>query len=111
MSYLLDTNILLRSIQKTHQLHAVAAGSVEELLSQGVPLCITAQNLIEFWSVSTRAAVHNGLGLSSQETGAHVGAVRRLSRRSGIVSALRFSHTMNFAPSSSERGYALQRDS
>jgi predicted nucleic acid-binding protein len=72
MSYLLDTNILLRAIQKTHESHILATRSVEDLLTQGVPLCITAQNVIEFWSVSTRAVAHNGLGLSSQETGMHV---------------------------------------
>jgi predicted nucleic acid-binding protein len=76
MSYLVDTNVLLRSIQVSHSLQAVAAGSISSLLRQGQELSITAQNLIEFWTVATRAPEHNGLGLSIDETGQHLAAFR-----------------------------------
>ncbi len=54
MSYLVDTNVLLRSIQVSYPLHAVAVDSISSLLRQDQELSITAQNLIEFWAVATR---------------------------------------------------------
>ena len=67
MSYLIDTNILLRSIQKNHSVHEVAVQAVKTLLSQGEMLCVIPQNLIEFWVVATRPVDVNRLGLSSTE--------------------------------------------
>jgi predicted nucleic acid-binding protein len=42
-----------------------------------VELCFTPQNLGEFWNVSTRPQERNGLGLSIEETEAHVGSIER----------------------------------
>ncbi|MGF1524041.1 MAG: type II toxin-antitoxin system VapC family toxin [Leptolyngbyaceae cyanobacterium] len=67
MSYLIDTNILLRSTQKNHPLREVAVQAVKTLFYQGKPLCVTSQNLIEFWVVATRLINVNGLGLSGTE--------------------------------------------
>ena len=64
MSYLVDTNVLLRSIQETHPMHKAAVSAVELLLEQGEELCVVPQNLIEFWVVATRPIDVNGLGLS-----------------------------------------------
>lgn len=63
MAVLLDTNILLRAIDRTHPMHGDAAASVEVLLGMREPVCITPQNVIEFWSVCTRPIARNGLGL------------------------------------------------
>ena len=64
MSYLVDTNVLLRSVQKSHPMESEAANSIELLLRHREVVSITPQNLIEFWCVATRPEVNNGLGLS-----------------------------------------------
>ncbi|MBF2014499.1 MAG: PIN domain-containing protein [Rivularia sp. T60_A2020_040] len=64
MSYLVDTNILLRSIQENHPMHESSVQAVRKLLAQEETLCIVPQNLIEFWVVATRPLEVNGLGLS-----------------------------------------------
>ncbi len=63
MSYLVDTNVLLRSIQQTHPMHEYSVQAVRILLEQGETLCIIPQNLIEFWVVASPTEV-NGLALS-----------------------------------------------
>lgn len=67
MSYLLDTNILIRLTQKQDPAHAVADRAVEALHLRGEILHITPQNLVEFWGVATRPAPQNGLGLTPVE--------------------------------------------
>jgi predicted nucleic acid-binding protein len=64
MSYLVDTNVLLRSIQQTHPMHESSLQAIRILFEQGETLCIIPQNLIEFWVVATRPIEVNGLGLS-----------------------------------------------
>jgi predicted nucleic acid-binding protein len=63
MSYLVDTNVLLRSAQETHSMHTSSVEAVRILLEQGETLCIVPQNLIEFWVVAARPIEVNGLGL------------------------------------------------
>jgi predicted nucleic acid-binding protein len=72
MSYLVDTNVLLCSVQKSHPMEPAAANSIELLLRERQTVVITPQNLIEFWCVATRPTINNGLGLSID------GAVRRI---------------------------------
>lgn len=67
MAYLVDTNILLRSLQPTHNLHERAVRSVESLLGAGETVCYCAQNVREFWNVCTRPAKDNGLGMTPAE--------------------------------------------
>jgi predicted nucleic acid-binding protein len=62
MRYLVDTNVLLRSIQVSHPLHTDSADSIASLIHQGHELSITAQNLIEFWAVATRPPITKRLG-------------------------------------------------
>lgn len=64
MSYLVDTNVLLRSAQPHHPMHADAVAATLTLKQSGESLCITPQNLIEFWAVATRPISANGLELS-----------------------------------------------
>ena len=82
MSYLVDTNILLRSVQPSHPMHADAAGAVGKLSAQGEQLLIVPQNLIEFWAVATRPTESNGLGLSVD------GAARELVRLKSLFPLL-----------------------
>lgn len=68
MSYLVDTNVLLRSVQKSHPLQSHAVRSINFLLRHPEPVSVIPQNLIEFWAVATRPEIKNGLGLSVDET-------------------------------------------
>jgi predicted nucleic acid-binding protein len=64
MNYLVDTNVLLRSVQDTHPMYKFSVEAIKILLEEGHILCIIPQNLIEFWVVATRPIEVNGLGLS-----------------------------------------------
>lgn len=61
---LVDTNILMCTLQPHHALYALADGALQRLPQQGTRLVIVPQNLIELWAVATRSIEHNGLGLS-----------------------------------------------
>jgi len=64
MKYLVDTNILLRLVQKNSPMHLDTQRAILTLKKQGEFLCIIPQNIIEFWAVATRPLDKNGLGLS-----------------------------------------------
>lgn len=68
MSVLVDTNILLRSVEPSHHHHAVAVAAVSQLLAANTPVYFTLQNVAEFWNVATRPTANNGLGLSIAST-------------------------------------------
>lgn len=63
-AYLLDTNILLRLSKRDSPEFPLIRSALKTLRSQGAPLCYTAQNIVEFWNVSTRPVDRNGHGLS-----------------------------------------------
>lgn len=62
-AYLLDTNIPLPSVQREAPHHSIAVEALRPCL-QGNNVFITAQNLIEFWSVASCPTDANGLGWS-----------------------------------------------
>lgn len=64
MPYVLDTNILLRSVAPGDHQHQVAIDAIERLSSAGEELVTTAQNFVELWNVVTRPVEANGLGRS-----------------------------------------------
>ena len=64
MDHLVDTNVLLRSVQHRSPSYRQARSAVTRLLRREERLCIFPQNVVEFWSVATRPAKNNGLGLS-----------------------------------------------
>ncbi|HMH44976.1 MAG TPA: type II toxin-antitoxin system VapC family toxin [Pyrinomonadaceae bacterium] len=72
MTYLVDTNVLLRIIQVNHSMHADAIRVAATLADQGHELFVVGQNLIEFWAVATRPESSNGLALSIADTAAHI---------------------------------------
>jgi predicted nucleic acid-binding protein len=78
MPYLADTNVLLRWVQPSDPLNAVALAAVEALLDQGEQVYVTPQNFVEFWSVATRPAAVNGLGMTLTEADAEVGRLEQL---------------------------------
>jgi predicted nucleic acid-binding protein len=78
MSFLVDTNILLRSVEPLHPHHAVAVAAVYRLLAESTPVYFTLQNIAEFWNVATRPIEHNGLGFSIASTLAEVERIEGL---------------------------------
>jgi hypothetical protein len=64
VSFAVDTNVLLRSIDEGHAAQAIAQNGLFALRDRGETLSIFPQNLVEFWAVATRPPANNGLGLS-----------------------------------------------
>jgi predicted nucleic acid-binding protein len=67
MTYLVDTNILVRLANTADARHVEATRAVLELHRRGEVLSVTPQVLIEFRSVATRPTAVNGLGLSTAD--------------------------------------------
>ena len=64
MGVLVDTNILLRSVEPLHPQYSIAVEAVARLLAQDTTVYFTLQNIAEFWNVATRPKDKNGLGLT-----------------------------------------------
>lgn len=67
MTYLLDSNVLLRSMEPGHPQHREAADSTDLLARQGHTLCLVPQDYYEHWVVSTRPVAQNGRGKTPDE--------------------------------------------
>ncbi len=78
MSYLVDTNVLLRLAQPRNPHQREAARALRIFRDQAEPLVIIPQNLIEFWAVATRPSAYNGLGLTVDESAKQIGKLKRL---------------------------------
>jgi predicted nucleic acid-binding protein len=77
MLCLLDTNILLRALDRSHpHFRAVRRGLIV-LQRQGARPCVAAQNLVEFWAVATRPRDANGLGMSCEWAAAQISRMRQ----------------------------------
>ena len=72
-AYLLDTNVVLRLIDRQDPRHIVCRAAVSTLIERQEDVCLAPQVLVEFWVVATRPAVNNGLGWSPDETDHHLG--------------------------------------
>ena len=78
MSYLLDTNILLRIINPHDPMHQEAVTAIDALNARRTPVIIAPQNLIELWNVCTRPVDKNGFGFTPERTKAEVERLKRL---------------------------------
>lgn len=78
MPYLVDTNVLLRSVDLSHPMNSDATNAINTLRICGEQLHIVPQNLIEFWNVYTRPIERNGLGRSAAETQTEVKRLKAL---------------------------------
>jgi predicted nucleic acid-binding protein len=78
MSYLVDTNLLLRLAQPKNPHQREVVRSLRALRRQKESLAIIPQNLIEFWGVATRPHADNGLGLTIDETAKLIGKLKNL---------------------------------
>ena len=78
MSYLIDTNVLLRLAQPKNPDQREARRALGILRRQPEFLGIIPQNLIEFWAVATRPAAYNGLDLTVDETARQISKLKAL---------------------------------
>jgi predicted nucleic acid-binding protein len=78
MRILLDTNVLVRAIQRSHPASRMAANAVKTLHGAQHVLCIAPQNVAKFWNVCTRPAAVNGLGLSIAATDRYASRLERM---------------------------------
>lgn len=78
MDHLADTNILVRAVERDHPSGKDVRDALKALRRRGERVCVTAQNIVEFWSVCTRPIANNGLGLSLQQTSRHVSRIEAL---------------------------------
>ena len=78
MSYLVDTNLLVRLAQPKNPHRREAVRALRTLRRQPESLGIVPQNLVEFWAVATRPASSNGLGLTIDETSKLIGKLKVL---------------------------------
>jgi len=78
MPFLVDTNLLLRSIDVNHAMNQTAAQALTQLREQGESLHIIPQNLIEFWNVYIRPLDRNGLGRTPEEASIEIQQLRSL---------------------------------
>jgi predicted nucleic acid-binding protein len=73
--WLLDTNVLLRAMDRSSGQVAQAGEAMQQLVLRGNVLCVTSQVIIEFWTVATRAPELNGLGLQVPAVAAEVESI------------------------------------
>lgn len=59
-------------------MRADARRALVTLRKQGEELCITPQNIIEFWAVATRTLADNGLGLTVDEAARETKKLERI---------------------------------
>ena len=78
MAYLLDTNILLRTINPNDPMHSEVVAAIDTLNARREQVVIAPQNLIELWNVCTRPNDKNGLGFSQSRTHSEVEHLKRL---------------------------------
>jgi predicted nucleic acid-binding protein len=78
VSFAVDTNVLLRSIEDGQVAQPIAQNGLFTLRDRGQILSIFPQNLIEFWAVATRPITNNGLGLSIAQAEAELISLKTL---------------------------------
>src|ERR1700732_4450864 len=77
MRVLVDTNILIRSVQKSHPACRVATRALVALYRNEDELFLTPQNVAEFWNVCPRPIEVNGLGLGVEATDRYTSQLTR----------------------------------
>lgn len=75
---LVDTSVLVRTLQPHHPLYVPADRAIRLLPGRGSELHIVAQNLIELWVVSTRPIEQNGLGMATSAVADELSRIKSL---------------------------------
>jgi predicted nucleic acid-binding protein len=79
MAVLVDTNILLRSVQTHHPHYALVERAFIALRAHRETLHVTVQNFVEFWAVATRPERNeNGLGMTTEVAAKELAALKKL---------------------------------
>jgi predicted nucleic acid-binding protein len=79
MAILVDSNILLRSVQTHHPHYALVERAFAVLRAGNETLTVAVQNLIEFWAVATRPVEsQNGLGMTIETVTQALAAIKDL---------------------------------
>lgn len=79
MRYLVDTNVLLRLLQRNDPNYSTIRQAVRILMARGDELCCAPQNIVELWNVSTRPMIaRGGFGLTLAETERRVRLIERI---------------------------------
>jgi len=78
VAYVVDTNVLVRWVNRLDPDVRVANAALRRLHAQQELLHVTAQNLMEFWSVATRPVASNGLGRTPAQARGLVDKIGRL---------------------------------
>src|SRR5258708_1757061 len=73
---LVDTRVLVRTLQPHHSLYVSADRAIRLLPERGRILHIVAQNLIELWTVATRPLEENGLGMTAAEAASEMERIK-----------------------------------
>jgi hypothetical protein len=76
--YLVDTNVLLRLVDRSSPKHSIARGAARTLHADGHALHAAPQNFAEHWNVATRPIAQNGLGLSTADADRSLRIVERI---------------------------------
>jgi predicted nucleic acid-binding protein len=80
MAVLIDTNILLRSVQTHHPHYVLVDRALVALRADKEPLHAAVQTFIEFWTVATRPVENNGLGMTTEEAAQELAVLKDLFR-------------------------------
>jgi len=75
---LVDTSVLIRTLQPHHSLYIPADRAIRLLPERGKELHIVAQNLIELWVVATRPLGENGLGMTAARAAVELERIKRM---------------------------------
>jgi len=67
MTYLPDSNIVLRFVQPSDPFYQTISQAIDELQRNGENIVLVPQILVEFWVVATRPINVNGLGITTDE--------------------------------------------
>jgi predicted nucleic acid-binding protein len=75
---LVDTSLLVRTLQPHHELCLLAKKAIDRFRLQNRSLYLVPQNLVEVWVVATRPVAQNGLGLSIPEAASELMRLKRM---------------------------------
>lgn len=78
MRYVVDTNTLLRVVDRRQPLSLVLRSGLRRLRRSGDQLYVTPQNCVEFWNVATRPTTRNGFGFAPTDADRLLRLVERL---------------------------------
>ena len=88
MNFSVDSNILVNLSNTSSPFYLKTETAISMLLANRDRLFIFPQNLVEFWAVSTRPILSNGLGFSIIQAENEIIRIRRLFHLSDETSAI-----------------------